>query len=280
MSLSIATHIYDSYYRPIIPVQMKKPNGTWSSSILFNFDTGATQATDVPLDLVDDFGGPVATDDRVEQANDIRIPGFGTTSGTVMSIPVMVQDQDHYDLFVSQPPPIRFPLARAHDLMPYMSIIYEKTQTTLRPISLGTPTEITTPGTCFMPTASQRSGAPTSAWYWTQGQTWGGQCRTVTDWLSMNTGERRFIIKRSLVDAIRLSPLTPTSDPDEYDALGNFIYSEANPDMKLTGVPITVRDDSASFGRGGPARNLMGGENILNSYKVVVYGQNLAFVPV
>jgi len=266
--------------RPIIPVQMKKPNGTWSSSISFNFDTGASNPTDVPLDIVDDFGGPVATDARVSQPNDIRIPGLGAGSGTVMSIPVMVQDQDHYDLFADEPPPIRYPLMRVHDLMPYLSIVFEKLQTTFRPVSLGNPTEISTPGTIHMPTASQRTGAPTSSWYWTQGQAWGPSCRMITDWLNINTGDYRFIVKRSLADSVRL-PLTPDpTDSDEYLANGNLIWSEATPPLKLTDIPITVRNDDASFARGGVPRQLLGGPNFLDSYKIVIYGQNMAFVPV
>ncbi len=276
MSFSVPTHVDDLYYRPYIGIQMKKPDGTWSSTILFNFDTGASSPTDVPLDIVNDFGGPVPTDSRVSQQNDIRIPGYGSTSGTVFNIPVMVQDQDHYDLFVSEP--ARKPLLRTHDLMSFMSIIYEKNQTTLYPISLGNPPDVSNPSKYVWPTASQRSGTPTSAWYWTNGQCWGPTCRTVTDLLNVNSGDRRFIIKRSTADAVRW-PLTPTSDPDDYDSFGNFIYSEATPPLVLTNVPITVREDSATFARGGSARNLMGGANFLDTYKIIQYGQNLIMVP-
>jgi hypothetical protein len=144
---------------------------------------------------------------------------------------------------------------------------------------MGNPTEISTPGTITMPPAQQRTGTPTSAWYWSRGQAWGPSCRTVTDWFNVNTGDYRFIIKRSTADSVYL-PLTPDpTDTDEYLTNGNFIWSEATPPLKLTGVPITVRNDDASFARGGAPRNLCGGPNFLNSYKIVIYGQNMAFVP-
>lgn len=275
-TLSVPTHVDDTYYRPYIQIQMKKPNGTWSSSIYFNFDTGASSPTDVPPQILSDFGGAVPTDDRVSQQNDIRIPGYGPGSGTVFNIPVMIQDQDHYDLFASQPE--RKPLLRVHDLMPFMSIIYEKTQTTLRDISLGNPPDSTNPANHVWPTASQRTGTPTSGWYWTNGQCWGPTCKTVTDLFNVNTGDRRFIIKRSTADSVHW-PLTPTADPDDYDAFGNFIYSEAVPPLVLTNVPITVREDTATFARGGSARNLMGGFNFLDYYKILLYGQNLVMTP-
>jgi hypothetical protein len=102
----------------------------------------------------------------------------------------------------------------------------------------------------------------------------------ITDWLNINTGDYRFIVKRSLADSVRL-PLTPDpTDSDEYLANGNLIWSEATPPLKLTDIPITVRNDDASFARGGVPRQLLGGPNFLDSYKIVIYGQNMAFVPV
>lgn len=50
--------------RPIIPIQMQKPDGSWSDPIKFNFDTGASSPTDVPLDLLKAFGGQVSTSNR------------------------------------------------------------------------------------------------------------------------------------------------------------------------------------------------------------------------
>lgn len=149
--------------RPIIGVQMKKPDGSWSSPIKFNFDTGASNPTDVPLQLLKDFGGQVATSKRKAQPGKIKIPGFNNDQE--MDVPIMVQDRAHYDLFREQS--TRYPLVRVYDLMPYISIKYELNQTTLTPKAVGPPNVPT--NAMMMPPAQQRSGTPTSAHYWSKG---------------------------------------------------------------------------------------------------------------
>ena len=176
--------------RPIIPVKMQKPDGTWSDPILFNFDTGASNPTDVPLPLLKAFGGEVPTDRRKAQPGRIIIPGFNNDQ--ILDIPIMVQDKAHYDLFREQS--TRYPLVRVYDLMPYMSIQYELNKTTLTPKSDGNP--LLPESAIMMPPWVRKEGSPNSGHSWSKGTMIGS--KTYPDvWLNDNTGDYRFIIPRS-----------------------------------------------------------------------------------
>jgi hypothetical protein len=273
--ISIPTGTLEEHNRPLIPIQMKKPDGTWSNNIVFNFDTGASWATDVPPQLLEAFGGKVKSGDRKEQPGKIRIPGLDIPE---MEIPIVVQDGEHYDLFREQSS--RYPLLRVRDLMPYVSIVYEKTKTTIRSKSLGIPEELSEPGVITMPQGSERSGTPTNAYYWNKGTMTGTTGTTVDDWFNICTGDRRFIIKRSIAKKIKLE-LKRTDDRDEHDSVATISYNEGKPaPLVLNDISITVRDDDSRFARGGKPRNLCGGLNFLEKYKIIIWDLNLAFVPV
>ncbi len=271
--------------RPIIPIQMQKPDGTWSDNILYNFDTGASSPTDVPLPLLSAFGyGPngVGTDSskRKTVPVKIRIPGFNNNQE--MSIPAMIQDKDHYDLFREQSN--RYPLMRVYDLMPYMSIIYELKQTTLYPKSLGEPlTAVTdTQGTIIMmPQSGQRTGTPTSAHYWTKGTMLGTKTYSNV-WFNINTGDYRFIIPRSFCDKAGFKITSDNiSGNGESFATGTFRWDETTPTkLTLSNIKVTARDDDEDFARGGITRCLMGGPHFLSKYKIVIWDLNMAFVPI
>ena len=101
-------------------------------------------ATDVPLELFGTFGsGPdgVPSDERKEQLTKIRILGLAGE----YSIPVMIQDKAHYDLFREQPPPERYPILRFRDLLPFMSFVFTDENTTIRTNNLGPPPELNNP---------------------------------------------------------------------------------------------------------------------------------------
>ena len=263
--------------RPIIPIKMQKPDGSWSDPIKFNFDTGASSPTDVPLSLLRAFGGQVATDKRKSQPGKIKIPGFNNDQ--VMDIPIMVQDKAHYDLFRSQSS--RYPLLRVYDLMPYMSITYELKQTTMRPKSLGAPPEVVTTGPILMPPAKQRTGTPTSAHYWTKGTMTGSKTYSNV-WLNICTGDYRFIIPRSFCEKAGFKITSDgISGNGESNAVGTFRWDETTPDkLTLQNIKVTARDDDEDFARGGDPRCLMGGPNFLSKYKIVIWDDKMAFVPV
>ena len=71
--------------RPLIPVQMQLPNGTWSETVIFNFDTGASFPTDIPLQLLDDFGYKEVKNGstRPTYNKKVRIVGFGIVAASV-----------------------------------------------------------------------------------------------------------------------------------------------------------------------------------------------------
>ena len=280
MSLSIPTNYTSSKpntSRPIIPIQIQKPDGKWSDPIKFNFDTGASWATDVPLQLLKSFGGDVDSDDRKEQPGKIKIPGFNNNQE--LGIPVVVQDDDHYDLFREQSS--RYPLLRVRDLMPYMSIVYETAKTTLYPKSMGPPPELSTPGTMAMPKASRRPGTPTSAWYWTKGTMIGSKTYSNV-WFNVCTGDYRFIIPRSYCDKAGFKITSDgKSGNGESFATGTFRWDETTPTkFTLTNIKVTARDDDERFARGGDPRCLMGGPNFLSKYKIVISDLNMYFVPI
>ncbi len=263
--------------RPIIPIRMQKPDGTWSDPIKFNFDTGASSPTDVPLDLLKAFGGQVDTSKRKTQSGKIIIPGFNNDQ--VLDIPIMVQDKAHYDLFRSQSS--RKPLLRVYDLMPYLSIIYELNQTTLIPKELGNPTEPSTvQGTIMMPPAQQRTGTPTSAHYWSKGTMTGSKTYSNV-WFNINTGDYRFIIPRSFCDNAGFKITSDNiSGNGESNATGTFRWDETTPTkLTLSNITVTARDDDEDFARGGEPRCLMGGPHFLSKYKIVIWDTSMAFVP-
>lgn len=273
--ISIPTGTLEKHNRPLVPIQMMLPNNKWSDPIVFNFDTGASWGTDVPLQLVKDFGGSVKSEERKEKSNKIRIPGLDIPE---MTIPVVVQDKDHYKLFREQKN--RYPLLRVKDLMPYVSITYEKTKTTIRSKSLGIPDELSKPGVITMPQGSERSGTPTSAYYWNKGTITGPTGKTADDWFNICTGDYRFIIKRSTADKVGLK-LKRTDDNDEHDSIATISYDEGKPaPLVLSDIPITARDDDERFARGGKPRNLCGGLNFLDKYKIIIWDFSMAFVPV
>lgn len=273
--VSIPTNILEKYNRPLIPIQMKLPDGTWSQNIIFNFDTGASWATDVPLQLIDKFGGQVDSDDRKEQPGKIRIVGLEGE----FDIPIVRQDKEHYDLFREQVGS-RYPLCRVRDLMKYVTIVYKKAETVIRLKSLGLPPELSKPNVIKMPTARRRSGTPTSAWYWNKGYLYNGTRKT-EDWFNICTGDRRFILKRSMCDRIGVKRIDDGIDNNgEWNGNVTIVYHEATPDLKLSNIPVTIRNDDERFARGGEPRNLCGGLNFLNKYDIVIYDLNMAFVPI
>lgn len=260
--------------RPIIAIRMQKPDKTWSDPIKFNFDTGASSPTDVPLPLLSAFGGQVSTSKRKAIPGKIKIDGFN--NGQEMEIPIMVQDKDHYDLFRKQSN--RYPLLRVYDIMPYMSITYETKQTTLTPKSTGNPTIPS--NAILMPSAQQRSGTPTSAHYWSKGTMKGSKIFSDV-WLNVCTGDYRFIIPRSFCDKAGFKITSDNiSGNGESFATGTFIWEETTPQkLTLDEITVTARDDDQDFARGGIPRCLMGGPNFLSRYKIVIWDNNMAFIP-
>ena len=106
---TLVYNLTSSETRTILPIQMMLPDGTWSQPVKYNFDTGASTATDVAPQFLSAFGyGPdgVGTDSslRKEQPGKIRIVGLDGE----FDLPVRVKDKAHYDLFREQPPPTRY----------------------------------------------------------------------------------------------------------------------------------------------------------------------------
>ena len=100
------------------------PDGTWSQPVKYNFDTGASSATDVAHQFLPAFGygpGGVGKDPskREAQTGKIRIVGLDGE----FDIPILVQDKDHYDLFREQTPPTRNPLLNVEDILKQISLV-------------------------------------------------------------------------------------------------------------------------------------------------------------
>jgi predicted aspartyl protease len=260
--------------RTLIPVQMMLPNGQWSKTVIFNFDTGASWPTDIPPQLLSDFGAePVSSDERVAKDVKIRFVGFPLE----FMIPTMVQDEAHYDLFKENPD--RYPLLRVRDLMPYMSITYEKDRTILRSNDLGVPPELNTPGTIRFPDASMRSDAPTSSWYWTKVKiSHPSSGRAATDWFLIDSGNKEVLVKKSLANKIGLD-LSPGRNSRNFNSFANIEFSEAKPIGDIENMEINVREDSARFGRGGEPRNLIGGPRLMDDWSIVLWDLHIALVP-
>lgn len=265
--------------RTVLKTQMQLPNGTWSNEIYFNYDTGASWATDVPLELLSGFGSSangVASSARKEQTTKIRIVGFPGE----YSIPVVIQDKAHYDLLRTEKPPTRYPLLRVRDLLPYLSFVFTNKDTTIRTKGKTIP-QLNSAGKITLPDMASRSGTPTSGWQWIKVNfvNPSDSSKKVNDWLGLNTGDRRMIIKKeSVVDKLGVSQ-SSTSDSDEFDATVDIEFAEATPVTTLKNVKITSRKESASFGRGGIARNLGGGLEFLNKYTLILDGYKRYLVP-
>lgn len=265
--------------RPIIPVQMMLPNGQWSEIVYFNFDTGASLPTDIPLQLLDDFGYKEIRDghDRPTYTKKIRIPDSGLPD---MDVPCMLQNESHYDLFREQSN--RYPLMRVRDLMKYVSIVYTLTKTIIRTKDMGPPPELKTPGTIMFPDARERDNTPTSSWYWNKWTIINPKktSKRKTDWFQWCTGDYRMIVKRSLVDDVDID--RHRTDSDNSDAYASFEFKESTPQPPIAGlknVLIDARDDDADFARGGDPRNICGGLSLLKYWSRVIWDNKSAAVP-
>ena len=268
--------------RTIIPIQMQLPDGKWSKPIKFNFDSGVSWATDVPLDLLQSFGtGPdgVASNERAEQPGKIRIPGLAGE----YNLPVVIQDKAHYDLFREQPPPERYPLLRMRDLLPYISFVFTNKTTTIRTNDLGVPPELNNPQKITLPDMTQRTGTPTSGWQWMRVKFENSldSNKSVIDWFALNTGDKRMIIKESLADKINLSVI-PGRNANNFNTKSNIEFIESEPVIKLKHVQTEARDDSERFARGGEPRNIGGGFEILHYYSIIFWGPQMhrALIPI
>ena len=121
---NLVYHLTSSESRTILPIQMMLPHGTWSQPVKYNFDTGASTATDIAPQFLSAFGyGPdgVGKDSskRKEQPRKIKIAGLDGE----FDLPVMVQDKAHYDLFRDEPPPARYPLVNVKDVLTQISMV-------------------------------------------------------------------------------------------------------------------------------------------------------------
>lgn len=258
--------------RTLVPIQMKLPNGQWSQPIKFNFDTGTSFATDIPPELLADFGsGPdgVPSDQRHEQPVTIKIVGLNGE----YKIPCMIQDKDHYDLFRSQSN--RYPLLRIRDITDSISIVYTNKQTTLR-VGSAPPPELTAAGSSniiYLPDMAPRNSTPTSGWQWTHVKFSNPSSRAnITDWFGLNTGDVRIVMKKNLSDSLQL-PLIDGRDSDNFDSHATIEFIESMPThATLANIPVEVRKDTADFARGGPARNFGSGLVVLDRYSIVVWG--------
>ena len=258
--------------RTIIPIQMKLPDGSWSAPIKFNFDTGASWPTDVPLELLADFGAApdgVPSDERKEQPGVIRIPGLDGE----YNIPIMIQDKDHYDLFRNDPN--RYPLLRIRDITDEISMVFTNKNTVLR-LGATKPPELTAaPASSVinLPDMRARSGTPTSGWQWNQ-VTFKNPVTglTFTDWMGLNTGDVRIVVKKSLADTLGL-PLTPGRNPENFDTHVTLEFIESTPTHAiLDNIAVEARDDNARFARGGPPRNFGLGLVVLDKYSIAIWG--------
>ena len=250
---------------------MQLPNGKWSNPTSFNFDSGASWATDVPLELLGSFGsGPdgVPSDERKEQPTKIRILGLAGE----YTLPVMVQDKAHYDLFREQPPPERYPVLRFRDLLPFMSFVFTDENTTIRTNDLGPPPELNNPHKITLPDMGPRSGTPTSGWQWIKVRFENplDQTKSIVDWFGLNTGDKRMIIKKSLADNIGLS-LLPGRNSNNFDTRSNLEIIEAEPVVKLNDVKTEARNNLAQFARGGEPRNIGGGLEVLDPFSMIFW---------
>jgi hypothetical protein len=95
---------------------------------------------------------------RKEQIAKIRIVGLAGE----YSLPVMIQDNPHYDLFRKESPPERYPAVRLRDLLPFMSFVFTNENTIIRTNNLSPPPELNNQNKILLPDMSPRAETPTS----------------------------------------------------------------------------------------------------------------------
>ena len=277
---TLVYNLTSSETRTILPIQMQLPDGTWSQPVKYNFDTGASTATDVAPEFLSAFGyGPdgVGIDSslRKEQPGKIRIVGLDGE----FDLPVMVNDKAHYDLFREQPPPDRYPLVRVKDILTKVSMVYTSEHTTLRLRDVPIPELSDASKLITLPDLQRRVGTPTSGWQWMlvdfiNPSTGAG----IEDWFGLNTGDKRLVLKKeSVADQIML-PLTRTDDCN-YASKGTIVFKEANKPAKLDSTPVQVRKETCDFARGGEPRNFGGGIPFLSKYTLILWDMHRALLP-
>jgi hypothetical protein len=272
-------NFYGPDTRTLAPLTVITPQGPRTQD--FNWDTGASQPTDIPFEMLDEFGltPPANSADRQTFNISVQIPGIPGT----FTIPMMLEDQAHYDLIAGDP--ARYPLFRVRDITQFVSIVYKRNQTIVRSASLGNPPELLLPGVISMPTMSSRSGTPTSGWQWQRVRFVNPSTNAfVEDWFGLNTGDLKFIIKKqSVADAIGIST-SAGSGSDDFTGFGTLQFIEAVPSTtSLTNVKWDVRNESADFGRGGVARCFGCDGDLLNKWSIVLWGgspPHVSLVPV
>lgn len=268
--------------RPIIGVSFLQPDSVWSAPQPMNFDTGASYPTDIPLAIAPKWGS-VHNSDQKNYTGTVRIQGFGTQEFT---IPICLQDEDHYDLFRKEMAPAtenRYPLLRVRDLMPYLSFVMSTENTIIRSIGESVPEKDVT-GFKKFPDMKRRTdtvtyngrnySTPTNGWQWLKVKiknptTTGKESPII--WGNLNTGERRCVIVDIFADMVNLDYPDLGSD-GRADAKCSFIYTETTPNPTLIdNKTMQIRDKDEDFARGGMYRNLMGGAPIKENYRVVLW---------
>ena len=266
--------------RTILPIQMQLPDGTWSQPVKYNFDTGAT-TTDVAPEFLSAFGyGPdgVGTDSslRKEQPGKIRIVGLDGE----FTLPVMVQDKAHYDLFRDQPPPTRYPLLKVKDILTQVSMVYSLEKTTVRLKGVPIPELADTSKLITLPDLQRRPGTPTSGWQWMLVDFVNPSTGAASeDWFGLNTGDHKVVLKKeSVADEINL-PLKRTNDCN-YASKSTIVFKEASKPAKLDPAPVQIREEDCRFARGGEPRNFGGGVPFLSKYTLILWDMHRALLPV
>jgi hypothetical protein len=278
---TLVYNLTSSEQRTIVPISMQYPDGTWSDYVKYNFDTGASWATDVAPQFLTKFGygsNGVGTDSskRHEQPSKIRIQGLDGEFG----LPVVVQDKDHYDLFRSQPPPTRYPLVRVRDITDDVTMVFTSKTTTLRLKSVPIP-ELSNPNRITLPDQAPRSGTPTSGWQWMKVKFTNpsDSSKSITDWFGLNTGDHKIIIKKESV-ASKIGLSLNSTDSCNYDSKCTMEFIEAFEPVKLTSAAVQVRKETCDFARGGDPRNIGGGLQFLSKYTLVLWDLHRAVIPV
>ncbi|MEJ7642564.1 MAG: hypothetical protein WKF36_10270, partial [Candidatus Nitrosocosmicus sp.] len=258
--------------RTILPIQMKLPDGTWSQPVKYNFDTGASTATDLAPEFLSAFGyghDGVGSDPskRITLPGKIKIVGLNGE----FDLPVMVQGKAHYDLSRDQPPPISCPLLRVADILTDVSMVFTNEDTTNRLRDVPTPELTDTSKLKALPDLQRGDGTPTSGWQWMRADfinpSTGG---AIEDWFGLNTGDNKLVLKKqSVVDVLQL-PLTRTSSCN-YDSESTIVFKEASKPAKLDSAPVQVRGETCQFARGGEPRNMGGRPAFLSIYTLILW---------
>jgi hypothetical protein len=280
-SSTLAYNLTSSETRTILPIQMKLLNGTWSQPVKYNFDTGASSATDVAPEFLSAFGfGPdgVGSDSsmRKEQPGKIRIQGLDGE----FDLPIMVQDKSHYDLFREEPPPTRYPLLRVKDILTQVSMVFTNTQTILRLKGVPIPELGDQSKLIKLPDLQRRDGTPTSGWQWMRVKFINPSTGVgIEDWFGLNTGDNKIVLKKeSVADKIKL-PLKST-DSCNYNSKSTIDFIEASKPVKLDSAAVQVREETCQFARGGEPRNFGGGIPFLAKYTLILLDLHRALLPI